>query len=140
LALAMDRPARLLSLFHSCNDARADASSLTGNAAVDEVLGSLGDEQLWKLLRWCRDWNANARTAVVAQRVLGVLVRAYPAERFASLRGRGGADGKGTVSDVLNALKAYGERHFRRVEELVEESYLLEFTLREMDGLEVRVV
>jgi U3 small nucleolar RNA-associated protein 13 len=38
------------------------------------------------------------------------------------------------VKDVLDALKAYTERHYRRMEELIDESYLVEFTLREMDG------
>jgi U3 small nucleolar RNA-associated protein 13 len=34
---------------------------------------------------------------------------------------------------VIDAIKAYSERHYKRVEELVDESYLLDFTLREMD-------
>lgn len=34
---------------------------------------------------------------------------------------------------MFRALEVYTERHYRRVEELVDESYLVEFTLREMD-------
>lgn len=41
-----------------------------------------------------------------------------------------GVKGAGQVWD---ALKSYTERHYRRVEELVEESYLIEYTLREME-------
>ena len=37
------------------------------------------------------------------------------------------------VKDLLRALEVYTERHYRRMEELVDESYLLEYTLREMD-------
>jgi U3 small nucleolar RNA-associated protein 13 len=40
---------------------------------------------------------------------------------------------KGSLKDVLDAIKAYSEKHYKRVEELVDESYLLDFTLREMD-------
>lgn len=37
------------------------------------------------------------------------------------------------AEQVWDALKSYTERHYRRVEELVEESYLVEYTLREME-------
>jgi U3 small nucleolar RNA-associated protein 13 len=39
------------------------------------------------------------------------------------------------LQEVLNALKVYTERHYKRLEELVDESYLVEYTLREMDAL-----
>ncbi len=37
------------------------------------------------------------------------------------------------MKEVLDALKAYTERHYKRMEDLVNESYLIEYTLREMD-------
>ncbi|KAL8874678.1 MAG: hypothetical protein Q9174_000018 [Haloplaca sp. 1 TL-2023] len=127
LALTLNHPARLLSLFQSVVDRSSpEEGSLSGLKAVDEVLMSLSDEQLLELLRRLRDWNTNARTAVVAQRLLNVIVRSYPAERLASLRGRG-------WREVVDALQAYTERHYRRMVELVDESYLVEYTLREME-------
>jgi len=41
------------------------------------------------------------------------------------------------MGEVLNALKVYTERHYKRMEELVDESFLVEYTLREMDGIGV---
>jgi U3 small nucleolar RNA-associated protein 13 len=93
--------------------------------AVDEVLASLSDSQLAVLLCRIRDWNTNARTAVVAQRVLHVLLKSYGAPRLVSLRGVG--------RDVWDALGSYTDRHYKRIEELVEESFMVEYTLREMD-------
>ena len=111
----------------------AEEGSLSGVVAVDEVLGSLADEQIYSLLLRLRDWNTSARTAVVAQRVLGALVRMYPAGRLAGLKaGSGKGRGRG-LKEVLEGLRAYTERHYRRVEELVGESYLVEFTLGEME-------
>lgn len=134
LALQLDQPARLLSLFKGVVEAEEqEEGSLSGNRDVDEVLGSLADEQIFRLLLRVRDWNTNARTAVVAQRVLWTLVRKYPASRLAGLKVDGRREGRGSLREVLDALKAYTERHYRRVEELIDESYLLEFTLREMD-------
>ena len=127
LALQLNHPARLLALLQKVVDTQPpEEGSLSGLKAVDEVLAGLADEQLLVLLGRVRDWNTNVRTAVVAQRVLGVIVRLYPAARLAALKGRG-------WKEVLEGLKAYTERHYRRVEELVDESYIVEYTLREME-------
>jgi U3 small nucleolar RNA-associated protein 13 len=140
LALQMDQPGRLFTLFKTVVETvQPDAGSLSGLTAVDEVLGSLADAQLYTLLLRLRDWNTNVRSAPVAQRILGVVVKSYPASRLAALRPQGKVGAKGSVRDVVDAIRAYSERHYKRVEELVDESYLLDFTLREMDEvLDVR--
>lgn len=127
LALQLNHPARLLSLLQSVVSANPpEAGSLSGNLAVDSVLSNLSDSQLLLLIPRVRDWNTNARTAVLAQRVLGVILRSYSAERLAGVRGRG-------WKEMLDALAAYTERHYKRVEGLLEESYMVDFTLREME-------
>ncbi len=127
LALQLNHPARLLALFQSVVDRQPpEEGSLSGLLAVDEVIAHLSDEQLLLLMSRVRDWNTNARNAVVAQRVLAVVVRSYSAERLSGLRGRG-------WKETLAALAAYTERHYRRVEDLMDESYLVDFTLQEME-------
>jgi U3 small nucleolar RNA-associated protein 13 len=134
LALQMDQPGRLFSLFKSVVETeKPDDGSMTGLDAVDDVLGNLADEQLYKLLLRLRDWNTNVRTAPIAQKILWAVVKSYPASRLASLRPAGKVGAKGSLKDILDAIRAYSERHYKRVEELVDESYLLDFTLREMD-------
>ncbi|CAG8975515.1 hypothetical protein HYALB_00012292 [Hymenoscyphus albidus] len=130
LALQLNHPARLLSLFTTVSTNSPDQSSLCGSKAVDEILRSLSDSQIFTLLLRIRDWNTNARTAPVAQRILWTLVKSYPAARLCGLKVKGG-----NMKEVLDALKVYTERHYRRMEELVDESYLVEYTLREMDGM-----
>ncbi|KAG6009677.1 hypothetical protein E4U21_001741 [Claviceps maximensis] len=135
LALQLNHPGRLLNLFTSVvTNSTPDHGSLCGLKAVDEVLGSLSDEQIFLLLLRLRDWNTNARTAPVAQRILWTLVRSYPASKFSNLSVRG-ARGQKSLDDVLQGLRAYTERHYKRMEELVDESYLMEYTLQEMDSL-----
>lgn len=134
LALQLNHPARLLSLFTNVTTSNSpEEGSLSGLKAVDEVLRNLADEQLYILLLRIRDWNANARTAPIAQKILWTLVKSYPAARLSNLQVRG-RKGAGT-KDLWNALKIYTEKHYRRMEELVDESYLVEYTLREMDGI-----
>ncbi|KAK0719927.1 WD40-repeat-containing domain protein [Lasiosphaeris hirsuta] len=135
LALQLNHPGRLLSLFTNVVTTSApEEGSFSGLKAVDQVLGSLSDEQIFMLLLRLRDWNTNARTAPVAQRILWTLVKSYPANKFSSLSIKG-ARGQKSLKEVLNALKVYTERHYKRTEELADESYLVEYTLHEMDSL-----
>lgn len=135
LALQLNHPGRLLKLFTSVvTTDKPDEGSLCGLKVVDEVLASLSDEQIFLLLLRLRDWNTNARTAPVAQRILWALVRSYPASKFSNLSIKG-ARGQKSLKDVLNALKVYTERHYKRMEELVDESFLVEYTLQEMENI-----
>ena len=151
LALQLNHPGRLLSLFTSAIDAADDpyapetdrearANSLTGDPSIDEVLQTLDSENLSTLLIRLRDWNTNARTSRVAQRILFALFRSYPAETFVELsksaiatRGKNSRAAAG-MKDILHALGSYTERHYKRIEELSDESYLVEWILSEMDG------
>ncbi|KAJ5232346.1 hypothetical protein N7468_005302 [Penicillium chermesinum] len=150
LALQLNHPGRLLSLFSSAIDAADDPTlstedreravdSLTGNPSIDEVLQSLDPANLRTLLLRLRDWNTNARNSRVAQRILYALFRSYPASTFVELATqsvRGGKNGRAAagLKDILAALAAYTERHYKRVEELSDDSYLVEWVLGEMDG------
>lgn len=135
LALQLNHPGRLLNLFTNVvTTSDPEPGSLSGLRAVDHVLANLSDEQIFLLLLRLRDWNTNARTAPVAQRILSTLVKSYPASRFSNLSVKG-AKGQRSLKEVLNALKVYTERHYKRTEELVDESYLVEYTLHEMDSL-----
>lgn len=149
LALQLNHPGRLLSLFTSAIDAADNpalseeereraAGSLTGNSSIDEVLQSLDATNLRTLLLRLRDWNTNARTSRVAQRILFALFRSYPASTFVelatqSVRGKNGRAAAG-LKDILQALALYTERHYKRIEELTDDSYLVEWVLGEMDN------
>lgn len=135
LALQLNHPGRLLNLFTNVvTTSTPEEGSLSGLKAVDQVLAKLSDEQIFLLLLRLRDWNTNARTAPVAQRILWTLVKSYPAGKFSNLSIKG-ARGQKSLNEVLNALRVYTERHYKRMEELVDESYLVEYTLQEMDSL-----
>lgn len=135
LALQLNHPGRLLRLFENVLGLPAvekENGTITGIAAVDDVLASLSHEQLYMLLLRIRDWNTNARTAPVAQKVLSCVLKKYSASTFTDMARDRKMKG---VKDLLRALEVYTERHFKKMDELVDESYLLEYTLREMDEI-----
>ncbi|KAI0313438.1 WD40 repeat-like protein [Amylostereum chailletii] len=151
-------------LFASSVDGGAGTDgSITGNGAVDEVLRTLHPADLARLLRYVRDWNTRAATAGVAQRVLHAVVKLRPADEIVralepsaavlgeegkeiEVEGEGegeerekkkGAKGKTEcgVRELVEALIPYTERHLARMERLVQESYVVDYVLGEMDGL-----
>lgn len=140
-------------------DTRA-SSSIMGNTVVDEVIRTLPYTELSKLLLRIRDWNATARTSGIAQLVLHAVVKLRPAEdlrkAFNQRSGNilnengmetGGEDenlqqlnpvtttrwGEG-LQEVVEALIPYTERHLARTDRLVQDTYILDFLLSEMDG------
>ncbi|KDR85754.1 hypothetical protein GALMADRAFT_132409 [Galerina marginata CBS 339.88] len=150
LALAMSQPGRLLSMFKDVAASEDGDETLTGNAAVDEVIQTLGGSDLAKLLRYLRDWNTNAKTSAVAQRVLFTIVKLRSAEdviqafgdettekTFADGEDALPSDGPGTgrtaLKELIDALIPYSERHLSRMERLVQESYVVDYILGEMD-------
>ena len=133
LSLTLNHPGRLLRVFQDVIAlplAQQEPNSNMGVQAVDDVLASLDASQVYKLLERVRDWNTNARTSPVAQRVLGTVLRSYDVEFFVQMSRDRRLKG---VRELLRALEVYTDRHYKRLEELVDESYLLEYTLREMD-------
>lgn len=142
LALAMEQPARLLSLFKKIqSEDIVLGPSITGHPAVDEVIRTLSGPDLARLLRYVRDWNANAKNSGVAQRVLHAAMKLRTAEDIMGAFGEqtllsaASGDNKGlsSVSELVDALLPYTERHLARMERLLQDSYVVEFILAEMD-------
>lgn len=148
LALTMDHPGRLLSLFRSVHssatkDDESARESITGNLAVDQVLKTLPLPSLAKLLTHVRAWNALGRTSGISQTILHALLKLRPVEDIlAAFDGSGGEESNilpqkkdGTsLRDLIEGMLPYTERHLARVEKLVQDSWVVDFVLGEMDG------
>ncbi|KAH8120064.1 WD40 repeat-like protein [Phellopilus nigrolimitatus] len=148
LALAMDQPGRLLSLFKTIiSDPNVDAEDSGGASqpVIYAVLRRLSPVELATLLRHTRDWNANARTSTVAQTLLNVLFKlrtvediadAFEAnEAFLPIKNSTAAlGGQLSLNELVQTLIPYTERHLARLDRLVQDSYILDYVLGEMDG------
>ncbi|KAJ7675342.1 U3 small nucleolar RNA-associated protein [Mycena rosella] len=150
LAISMGQPGRLLSLFKDIRASAAEAptpsASITGHPSVDEVIRTLAGSDLAKLLRYVRDWNALAKTSIVAQGVLFAIVKLRSADdvmqafgdevhEAALVEGEFGGKGAGgtALKEMVDGLIPYTERHLARMERLVQESYMVDYVLGEMD-------
>jgi len=130
VALSLGHPGRLLELF---KELKGDLG-VTGSADVDRVLQDLSPADLVRLLRYVRDWNTRASSAAVAQRVLHAIVKFRPAEDIAhAFEDASMGDEVDSLHELVGGLIPYTERHLVRMERLVQESYVIDYVLREMD-------
>jgi U3 small nucleolar RNA-associated protein 13 len=158
LALAQSQPGRLLKLFTSVLTAGSESTTHTGSPEIDEIIRTLPGSDLVRLLKFVRDWNANARTSPVAQGILHAILRLRTPEDIIAAfdsasrvpiesvdeeedPGEGTRKkkfGKGNVNigigEMLEGLIPYSERHYSRLERLVQDSYVLDYVVSEMDG------
>lgn len=146
LALAMQQPGRLLALFGGIRSAALEQglqsdTSVSGNPALDEVLRTLSSPDLSLLVRYIRNWNTNAKTSGVAQSVLYAILRLRPAEDVLEAFGYNSPEETrqpiGTTSsslkDIVDGLIPYTQRHLARLDRLVQESFVVDYILNEMD-------
>ena len=126
--MELDQPYRLLNLFNQVisNPSVEGVESITGLVEVDKVIATLSDEQLTKLFLRVRDWSTNTRTSHVAQRILHVILRKYSSDRLMGLK---------DIKSVVEALIPYSDRYLKQVDKLLQESYVVDYILREMDDL-----
>ena len=130
LALNLNHPMRLFNVLKqslaSQTDAERDDKSIIFNKNLDDLISSLNDEQISLLLKRCRDWNTNARTCTVAQRTVKCILQKHNISELSEIPG---------VVQIITGIIPYAERHWARVDNLVEQSYLLDYALIEMDKL-----
>ena len=129
LALMLDHPMRLFNVLRQSairgSDSKDDKSSIF-NKELDDLVGTLSNDQLLLLFKRCRDWNTNARTHSVAQKMIKCILQKQNISELSEIPG---------VIQIINGIIPYTERHFARVDNLVEQSYILDYALMEMDKL-----
>ncbi|KAL4151729.1 hypothetical protein PRNP1_008670 [Phytophthora ramorum] len=139
LAFELNHPNRMLQILRDLLEGprHKDQPMLPGGKPIDPdnfspediyapVVLSLEDEQLTTLMEWLRDWNTNARNTSVCQVLVSSILRELPPSRLKSLDG---------ASKTVEALIAYSERHFQRIDRMLQMSYLVDFSIVTMKSL-----
>ncbi|KAG9096439.1 U3 small nucleolar RNA-associated protein 13 [Ceratobasidium sp. 370] len=148
------RPSKPLPSIVSSEPDPEDAHTITGSASVDATLATLSGADLARLLGHIRTWNASARTSAVAQTVLNAILRLHTTEDIVAAFTKtdkpetdglaadldsevhlGSKKGKEPLDlrSLLDGLIPYTERHLTRAERLVQDSFVVDYVLGEMD-------
>ncbi|KAJ4811561.1 Transducin beta-like protein 3 [Rhynchospora pubera] len=121
LAFELRRPHRLLDLF-SLLCRRGDAE-----VPIEKALQNLSNEELQVLLEYIREWNTKPKLCHVAHFVLFRILKIFPPTVIMEIKG---------ISELLEGLIPYSQRHFNRIDRLVRSTFLLDYTLTRMSVLD----
>ncbi|XP_042443628.1 transducin beta-like protein 3 [Zingiber officinale] len=121
LAFELRRPQKLFDLFsHLCR--RKDSED-----SIRRALSGFGKEDICVLLEFVREWNTKPKLCHVAQVVLNQIFRIFPPTDIMEVKG---------VSELLEGLIPYSQRHFSRIDRLVRSTFLLDYILTRMSVLD----
>lgn len=130
LAITLDHPLRLFNVLKqslgSMDDDERKDSRVIFNRELDQTISNLSNEKLLLLMKRCRDWNTNSRTHSVAQRTVRCILLQHNISELSEIPG---------MVQIVEAILPYSKRHYARVESLVENSYILDYALVEMDKI-----
>ncbi|KAJ1989664.1 U3 small nucleolar RNA-associated protein [Coemansia spiralis] len=144
LALSLDQPHRMLTILqsvmvaaehrHSLSPSTLDDSDLgstnsepraiLGTRSVDDVISTLAPDQLERLLGYVRNWNTNGKLARVAQATLHCILTHYTSQALLALP---------SAKEIITSVQPYSERHFSRLDSLLTDSFIIDYTLHAMD-------
>ena len=83
-------------------------------------------EKVTQLLRYSRDWNTRARNSQVAMVVVRAVTSSVSVPKLASTA---------EIPELMAGIIPYAERHFDRLDKLISDSFLLDYTLSCMGNL-----
>ncbi|TFK30941.1 U3 small nucleolar RNA-associated protein [Coprinopsis marcescibilis] len=149
LALSLGQPGRLLKLFTDViSSVSDDKDSVSGNGLLDQVVRTLEGPDFVKLLAFVRTWNTSAKGSAVAQMVLNAIFKNLSADEIleyfknedalkawqSGTKVKDVSAGGDPLREMVQALIPYSQRHLARMERLLQESYVVDFILGEMDN------
>ncbi|KAJ1797476.1 U3 small nucleolar RNA-associated protein, partial [Coemansia sp. RSA 2399] len=142
LALSLDQPHRLMTILRDVmmaaehrhlvsplddsvsDEAFAENRAILGTLSVDNVIGTLAPDQLERLLGYVRNWNTNGKFSRVAQATLYCVLTHYTSQTLLALP---------SAKEIIASVQPYSERHFSRLDSLLTDSFIIDYTLHAMD-------
>lgn len=126
LALSLDHSMRLYNVVKSCIETNEDQDSTIGSFKLEEAIGLLNDEQLIRLFKKIRDWNVNFKFFEISQKLLNVVLNKFGADKLTEIPG---------LTKITDSIVPYNERHYSRLDDMVEQTYVLDYTIEQMNKL-----
>jgi len=117
LALRLEHPARLL---HVVKDVLMEGNS---EAVLKDVSTALSLQQVGQVLGYVKDWNTTGRNSGAAQALLHAILSTWPPRQLEQVE---------DMKTLVDALLPYSQRHMQRLDDSLQRSYMLDFTLHAM--------
>ena len=89
-------------------------------------VGKWKDDKIAQILRYAREWNTRARNSQVAMAVVRAVTSTVSVPQLAGIN---------ETPEVVAGIIPYAERHFDRLDKLISNSYLIDYTLSCMGNI-----
>lgn len=122
LALSLEHLMRVYNVIKASIAANQDPECALGLQALEATMRQLDTVQLVSLLKKVRDWNINFKQFEIAQKVLSVVLDDVHFES---------AD----IRKIVELIIPYNERHYQRLDDMLEETYMLDYVIHEMQSV-----
>lgn len=122
LALTLEHLMRVYNVVKASIGANQDPELVVGLKALETTMQELQSTQLISLLKKIRDWNINFKQFEIAQKVLSVVLDFIDTE-------------SAEMRKAMDLIIPYNERHFQRLDDMLEETYILDYVINEMQSV-----
>jgi len=117
LAIVLDKPYKVL------NVVKTMLLEDDGREELNNIINNLNTDQLESLLNFICSWNTNAKHSFASQTVLSIILKSKSPEELLELS---------NIKHVVESLLPYTERHYNRVNQLVQQSMFVNYTWESM--------
>ncbi|KAI5956217.1 utp13 [Candida jiufengensis] len=126
LALTLNHSMRLYNVLQSCISLNQDPLSKIGSFELENTLSKLTNEQLLLLFKKIRDWNINFKFFEISQILISVILSKFPISKLIEIPG---------LIKIIDSILPYNERHYNRIDDIIENTYILDYTVEQMNQL-----
>ncbi|GAM22584.1 hypothetical protein SAMD00019534_057590 [Acytostelium subglobosum LB1] len=114
LSLILNQPNQTLRIFQNILETE------DGQTIARNTLNTLPIADNVKILKYVRDWNTNSKFVEVAQTILQLIITLFHPSELTKVK---------EMPQLLESLIPYNERHFQRIDRILQKTYLLDFTI-----------
>jgi len=123
MGIELDKPLRVLRVLEVI-------MKDNGDKVVRGIARSWGEQEVKKVMGYCRVWNTRARNCRVAQFLSKVVFEEVGVKKLIDWN----------VDEEIACMVGYTERHFKRLDEMVEKSWIVDYVLEGMGVMEDDVI
>lgn len=129
VAFNLNQPRKIFEIFQEVI-ADQDPISLTPfnnkPSLLSEIISHMPHNHVEKLFEYLREWNTNGKYAMTSQIILAHILKTYTTSSLMKVP---------DMRLALQALIPYTTRHQQRVNNFIQQSFIIDFTLSEMNVL-----
>ncbi|XP_038065030.1 transducin beta-like protein 3 [Patiria miniata] len=117
LAITLNQPYRVLTIMKSLLD------EPDGEQKLEKTMKKMRPDQIESVLGFCKHWNTNSKHCHTAQTVIAIILRHVTPDDLMTFT---------TMQQTLEGLIPYTERHFERMNRLLQQAMFVEYTWQRM--------